>query len=254
MANPTVRRAMIVTALVGGAMMAAAAIAYACVPQEGGVQVENINAIDSDNQDTVTFTPGTSDGFIVGDGDSYPNPTRHHNSWCGDEGGHPTEAVYAEDGAMLEVTIREAKKDEVASGCPIQDNQLPEGDNNIFLENGDGAGDEDVYEWTDDTDGGTYPGGYWEFGAATAGVGCYHDDADPIDQMENVNVDGNGDGSETFYLTANTPNDWADPGGDARQSNQNPDPGDGASVLCVGDDLDAQEPVAIFAPVVVTSV
>lgn len=250
-----VRRATIVTTVVAGATLAATAIAFACVPQEGAIQVTNVED-GADHEGSQTQSQEGDDGFIYGDGVSWddPNTTFHHESWCGDEGGHPVEAVYAEDTDELEVAIRESTKNSVNNECPDNDNHLPEGVNDIWLENGKGVGDEDVYEWEESEDpGGHYPNGFWSFDRGP-GVGCYHGDADPIHQGTiNVNHDGQDD-TQTFNLDAHTDNDWDDPGGDTRQSNRNPDQGDGASVLCVGDDIEDEEPVAIFAPVVVTNV
>lgn len=243
-------RRVAVTVGVAGSVFAVGLAAFACVPQEGGLKVKNVDAQDANFQDTVTDTPGTDDGFIVGDG---KDNTLHFESWCGDHGGHPTQAVYAQTNDELEVTVRKAVQGEVidnSTTCPDVDNQLDEGENDIWLEIGHGGGDEDVYEWDEPAGGYFGEDGFWNFQDGP-GVGCYKDpEADPVHQGT-ILVDANGDGSTTFDFDAqgNDNEPWT---GD--MSTQDPDPGDGAAVLCVGDDVNADNPRSIFAPVVVASV
>lgn len=248
--------------------------AYACVPQRGGGKVENIDAAQQDFENTMSYTPATDDGFIVGDGD--PN-TIHYQSWCG---GHPTDAVYAEDGDTLEVTVREATEGEVDDDpndpCPVKNNALPHAGTDtpadIWLENGQNNGEPDVYEWVQDS--GFCPDGAdndecWNFKSGD-GVGCYFEDpndpsndADPVHQGT-LSVDSNGDGKTTFDLnTAGGPiNQWQDNNDKLNQDPQTGDPGDGAAVLCVGTDADkaeeeltvADEHKAIFMPIVLADV
>lgn len=234
--------------LAAAVMVFIGGLAWACVPQVGGVEVSN----PSNSTATNAGQSSASGGDIVGDG----NPlTQHVNSWCGDVGGHPTSAVYAADGDTLELDVRAAVADEVAPGCPVQDNQLPP-DNDIWLENGHGSSGADVYEWDETSNPAIYPNGFWNQGGGD-GTGCYNSagGADPVKQGT-ISVGSNGSGSTTFELETDHPtlgsgNTNTDQNDDGPGSNE---PGDGASLLCVGDDLDDDDPEAIFAPVVVTQV
>lgn len=256
MEGATLRRATIVTGLTAAGLLLLTALAFACVPQRGRMDLNNNDTGTDPRFDTevnASADSGSTD-WIVGDGDP---TTDHFESWCGDEGGHPVEAVWAHDGDELKVEVQAATADEVAAGCPDSDNKLPTagdgtGDNTwIYLENGDNNPDDEanVYEWDETNNpGGHYDDGFWNFDKGP-GKGCYPDDRDPINQNPNggasFRVDSNGDGTHTFDLIAAKTNDFdGSPG--------NPDPGDGASVLCVGDEtVENNGEKAIFAPVVV---
>lgn len=68
MTKPRLRRAIVTVAMMAGATLTGGAFAFACVPQQGGIQVENIE-IGGDHEGSRPYTDGTSGGFIVGDGD-----------------------------------------------------------------------------------------------------------------------------------------------------------------------------------------
>lgn len=259
---PLIRRATILFSLTAGAMLVATAIAFACVPQQGKLQVTNTDESPPPQDRYGTETEAgqsESSDWIVGDGD---DGTLHFSSWCGDHGGHPTSAVWAEDGDELQVKVREAESGDVDSSepCPDTDSMLPtagegSGDNTyIYLENGRAEGTSpDVYDWNDGN--GDYPNGFWDFQAGE-GRGCYFDGngvpaSDPINQDPSngaaFRVNSSGNGTHTFDLDAHQPNNFSG-------SVDDPEPDDGASLLCVGDNINDEDPRAIFAPIVVMSV
>lgn len=255
-------RRWIVTLLLGfGIMIGTAAIAWACVPQVGTLEVQ---ATTDDFGGTTTTDVNTAESEVVV-GDDDPN-TKHHNSWCGDFGGHPIDAVYAGNGDEITVTVNESTVDEVNGQCPDSSSHLNDDlddtdQAHVFVENGIGNGEEDVYDFQSDTLTTDYDysdTGVWCFlhkdddcddDNVGDGVGCYKDTAEPVKQGQFTYTGGKE--SVTFNLEGmdNTNRNQTD--------DTNSEPDDTASVLCVGEDTLADKDAdteAIFAPLVVTSI
>lgn len=263
MESVTLRRSTTLIAGAAGAAVLSAGVAWACVPQRGTLEAEVTSSDDAGNVGTEVDTAVKD--VVVGDGDS---GTKHHNSWCGDHGGHPISALYAANGDEITVTVGPAEKGEIDADdpCPANDSQLDEGTNYVWVENGIKNDKEDVYEWVTDAEGNepnfdySPHGGFWAFLDSETdddgigdGVGCYKSGAgaDP-EQQGTFQVAADGTGSTSFNLSlpskangGNTNNDDGDKDGEV---------GEHASVLCVGDDIDETSPRAIFAPLSVTEI
>lgn len=204
------RRGAVIVVTVAAGLLILVAAAYGCVPQRGSIVVEG--------------PTGGPSSTIVGDGDS---TTRHFNSWCE----QPTDAAYAADGDTVTFTIDAVQEGDVSLNCPEADNELPNDTTYIYLEN------DDVYDWNDSA-------GYWDFTAGD-GVGCYHDNANPI--LQGSFTYNGGKQTESFTLSATTENTHDD--------DFVAEPGEDASVLCVGENVSkGSDAVSIFAPLVVTNV
>lgn len=262
----TVKRGVTLTVVAGGFVLLVASVVWACVPQVGTLEAVVTSAADPANQGTEVNT--AVEDVVVGDGD--PN-TNHHDSWCGEFGGHPIDALYAANGDTIEVTVGPATRGQINEddpntpdkdeACPVSNSQLEQDTNYIWVENGITTGDEDVYEWVTDAEGGepfdySPHGGFWAFldGATDNdgvgdGVGCYKSGAGADPKLQGtLQVAADGTGSTSFELKdmVNTNNDAND--------DKDGQPGDHTSLLCVGDDIDDPDPQAIFAPLSVTSI
>lgn len=231
MSDTNALRGLILTVTTAAVLLLSAAVVWACVPQVGTLEAE------SRQNDSEVNT--AEEDVVVADGDP---DTRHFKSWCRDHGGHPVDAVHAgiddDDEDDIRVTVNESTVDQVNGECPDQTSSLPEGETFIYVEN------DDVYVWDDgdDPDAAYTYDGFWDFEDGP-GVGCYHSDANPVEQ-DTFHYDGTGQESHSFDLTK---------GGQTWDTND--PPGDEASVLCVGEDVaKGSDAVAIFAPLVVTEV
>lgn len=249
-----ISRTTLFSLVVAAVLLVGAAIAFACVPQRGKLDVTS----QANSTEVNASASSNNSDWIVGDGDP---DTRHFQSWCGDAGGHPVDAVWAGQGDTLDIEVAEAAASAVVGGpdnCPETANKLPTAGVTdgtfIYLENGKADGTSpNVYEWDETNNpGGHYNNGFWNF-ADGDGRGCYPPDRDPIEQTVGANpspftVNSNGSGTAEIDLQVFQTNDFTGTTG-------SPDPGDGASVLCVGENVSQHgDARAIFAPVVVTSV